>query len=222
MYYTDFVFYVYAFLRKDGTPYYIGKGKNKRRYCSQRVTRAPKDKSLIVLLESNLSELGAFAIERRMIRWWGRKNNGTGILRNKTDGGEGSVGRVCTPVSAETKAKMSAAGKIKIFTEEHCAKISKSNSGEHNANYGKAMPEEVKAKLREKALLRDYGPLSEEHKKKVGLSKIGKPRSEETKAKLRAANLGKKASEETRAKMSASRLAKSTKVSTHNTLILTE
>lgn len=95
-------FYVYAYLRKsNNTPYYIGKGQLKRAWVSDHSVSVPKDNSKIVILESNLTEVGSLALERRYIKWYGRKDLSTGILRNQTDGGDGATG----PKSEEHKQK---------------------------------------------------------------------------------------------------------------------
>jgi hypothetical protein len=65
----------------------------------------PKDPNYIVFLEQNLSEIGALALERRYIEWYGRKNMNTGILHNKTDGGDGVAGSKWTIEARERASK---------------------------------------------------------------------------------------------------------------------
>ena len=81
-------YYTYAYLRKDRTPYYIGKGCGRRIYEKRKnEIRPPKDRSRIIYLKQNLTEEEAFEHEIYMISVFGRKDIGTGILCNKTIGG---------------------------------------------------------------------------------------------------------------------------------------
>jgi hypothetical protein len=99
------------------------------------ISQFQKNKNKIVILENNLSNIGASAIERRLIRWWGKKIDNSGILINQTDGGEfggGVKGRKC---SEEHKRKVSVAKKGKSShigmkrSQETCSNISKGLTG---------------------------------------------------------------------------------------------
>ena len=85
-------FYSYLWLREDGTPYYVGKGTGKRAFVrGSHHLHPPKDKSLILICPQD-SEAGAIESERNIIALLGRKDLGTGCLRNFTDGGDGVSG----------------------------------------------------------------------------------------------------------------------------------
>jgi hypothetical protein len=124
-------YYTYAYLREDGTPYYIGKGKDDRAYKKGRgQIKPPKDKNRIIFLKQNLTEEEAFRHEKYMISIFGRKDLGNGILRNRTDGGEGASNVIR---SEETRKKMSEA-----------------KMGNRNGMFGHNLSEENRKKLKER------------------------------------------------------------------------
>jgi len=113
-------YYTYAYLREDGTPYYIGKGKGYRAYQKRRSINLPP-KNRIIFLKQNLTEEEAFRHEIYMIAVFGRKDNQTGILRNLTNGGEG--------ISGANQSKEKNGFYKKTHTEESKLKISKAKMG---------------------------------------------------------------------------------------------
>lgn len=126
-------FYVYYLRRPDKwdplhpelwQPFYVGKGCNGRLYCHRWEaiglshkpgTKTPKIQLIHKLWKidldfieeimfDNLTEQEAFDIEISAIAFYGRINNGTGILTNLTDGGDGPSGRI---VTAEERVRIS-------------------------------------------------------------------------------------------------------------------
>jgi hypothetical protein len=208
-------FYTYAYLREDRTPYYIGKGQTNRIYQKNgRPCGKPKDKSRIIFLKQNLTEEEAFKHEIYMIAVFGRKDLGTGILHNRTDGGEGSSGTVR---SEETRIKISKSLKGKYsgknnyhygrrginspnYGKKHSEEQNRRHSeimkgrfsGENNPNYGKSASEETRRKKSEVMKGKFKG---ENHPQygKIGINSpnYGKKRSKETKRKQSEVKKGK-------------------------------
>ena len=108
------MYYTYAYLREDRTPYYIGKGTGNRIYSTWRINKPPKDKSRIIFLKQNLTEQEAFKHEIYMIAVFGRIDLGTGILHNRTDGGEGVSGYIFTETQRQAVIKSNIKTVLKV------------------------------------------------------------------------------------------------------------
>jgi hypothetical protein len=128
-------YYTYAYLREDRTPYYIGKGRDKRINDTQHnINLPPKERRLY--LKQNLTEEEAFKHEIYMIGVFGRKDLGTGILYNRTNGGEGGSGIV---MNDETKRKISNTLKGKQVNSTTRKKLSESLKGNKNGQGNKGI-----------------------------------------------------------------------------------
>ena len=165
--YNDY--YTYAYLREDKTPYYIGKGRGRRIHCTQRTIKPPKDKSLILFLKKGLTEAEAFKHEIYMIFVLGRKDLGTGILRNRTNGGDGASGHI---KSEEAREKISVANTGKTRTKAQ----KQAQSGEKNPMYGVPHTDEWKQAQSERMSGRFLGALSPTSKAIIAIEPDGTQR----------------------------------------------
>jgi len=208
-------FFVYSYAYPDGTPYYIGKGCGSRHRVHLRDAKANRNTNkfavrvtkkilnsgnepIISIIQNEMSEDEALSLEIELIYKYGRRDNGTGILTNCTDGGD----RGASGLSPESKARQVAGiiewtsnfrvvddeykkkiseGLKRYYSEnpvslERRAYISKMFSGENAHFYGKNHSEESRLKISESLKGK---PLSDEHKESVRNGMMGKHKGSE-------------------------------------------
>jgi hypothetical protein len=141
-------FYAYLWLREDGPP---------------------KDHSRIVIINCR-NEQDAFNTKIELISNWGRKDNGTGVLWNFTDGGEGSSGSV-----GGNKGKKASPETIAKLRESHLGQVAW-NKGKKGSTSG--WP---KGELRGKTWNKGISAPAEV-RKKMSEAKKGKPWTEARRA----------------------------------------
>lgn len=174
--------YVYVHRRaSDGQIFYVGKGRDRRAWSRQGRNRhwhivARKHGFTAEIVVSGLPEASALMVEQTVIAVVG-----FGRLTNATLGGGGVPG---WRHSAETRRRISEAGKGREFTERQRAALAVYNAEKK---------------------------LTEEHKAKLSAAKKGKtrpPHSLETRAKIAASHIGIRPKAETLKKMSDAKIGK--------------
>jgi hypothetical protein len=193
---------VYRHIRLDkNEPFYIGIGakeerahtkRGRNRYWKHIVKTTPYE---VQILFDDLGWDEACEKEVEFIKLYGRKDLGTGILCNLTDGGDRPPSSKGVKRSDEFKKRLSNSRKGMVFTEEHKKNLSKSHQG--------FIPNQETRQKLSKAFTGRV--LNEDWKKKIAESNTGKKRSDETIEKLKAhhkGNKGLKFSEEHKDKLS--------------------
>ena len=204
-------FYAYLWMREDGTPYYAGKGCGNRAYTSRAHNiHCPKHRLRILIFHRD-TEAEAFATEKELIRNWGRKDLGTGCLRNLTEGGEGRAGAL---VSEETRQKQSRAKigkpslrkgkKASLETRAKQSEAAKRRDPKTRRSWNSGRHLTIDQKMQKSIAMKNFwsinirAPISEETRKKMSDAKLGTHfhlgfrHSEETKQKMRNAKRKKR------------------------------
>lgn len=196
-------------------PFYVGVGKENRKSSSRREDQHTHDaiklregkklkkpnkhklntilqildhglEVLVVLDEKFEIETDAFNKEIKLIAYYGRKDLGTGILTNMTDGGEGRLNPSKESIEKQSKTMLGRPSPLKGRTLGPYSEERKQNIS--SATKGRVSP--MKGKIK--------GPLTQEHKDK--LSKAFKGRvspmkdrvlTKEHKERISKANKGK-------------------------------
>jgi hypothetical protein len=160
------MFYTYLWLRENGTPYYVGKGSGKRAYHNDpyRSVSKPKYDSRI-LIQNWGNEEEAFSMEKFWISLFGRLDIGTGILRNRTDGGDGPAGAKRSSATVEKLSNRMLGSKLRL---------------------GAVLPKKSRSLISEKVKSLWLDPVYREHMKQVHKGQgRGRKLSEETKKLVR-------------------------------------
>ncbi len=162
-------------------PYYVGKGRGNRAYSKQHSIPIPADRANIVIVISGLSECLAFQEEKRLVALYGRIDNGTGCLQNRTEGGEGGG---CGHHYGRNQTSFQPGHQ---HSPEVCAKFS---------TYAKErMTPEMRAQISAKLKAIGAGaPIGNKHFS-------GHRHTAETREKMSQVQRGRKVSEESRARM---------------------
>lgn len=213
------IYYVYMYLKENGTPFYVGKGKSNRHLAHLQEARKPSTKDTnklkintikkmlnegkepkIVFVDKNMDEDSAFELEEFLISEIGRIDLKTGTLTNLSNGGEGAAGQ-SRDMSGENNPNYKNRGELspmwgRKHTDETKLKSSLAQKGktltdDHKANLRKPKSEEGRANIAKARKESLYRP-SEETKLKLSLAGKGKP------SPLK----GRKSSEETKRKIS--------------------
>lgn len=208
-------FYVYVYRdprpRKKLAPIYVGKGTaaNKRaddhwrnrthNHFLESVLKKIRRCGLtppIEIVAWTDDEQSALDLECSFISKFGRRSDGTGNLCNLTSGGEGTAG---LKWSEESRSHHSEIMRARMSSSEKRAAISEKLKGRKIE--GLALDRYLAAMAARVGIKR--GPMSDEQREKIRVSKTGQRASQETKDKMRASHIGSKRSAETKEKMSA-------------------
>jgi hypothetical protein len=203
---TNSLFYVGISKHEERARFFFNRSAHWKNYVAKHGVK-------VEIVHTDIDWGLACQIESYLIRYYGRLDQG-GILINKTDGGEGAVGRIYTQqhrdrignahrgktISGEARAKQSAAmkgRKKKPFTAAHNLAISIGNKGKPKS------AEHIAAlKIAQQKRWKDGPGDSPETRAKKSAALRGRPKSPESIRKGADAQRGKYVSIETRERQS--------------------
>lgn len=188
---SDKPHYVYILRKPDGTPFYVGVGTQRRllaheeeakRHTGRRgrkhatIRKIWRTGGVVRYQIAGWFDVweDALAVEVRLIAEIGRADLGKGPLTNLTDGGEGAPGVI---PSEETRRRMGAIHKGRVFSEERRRRMAEGRRGILHTP-------EARARMSAVHMGKSNGPHSSETRAKIAASQIGKAVSLESRARM--------------------------------------